>query len=361
MESVNTPLEKERLQQAKWAYTTRRVDPALAEVLLQGERKPRAGDLVLAEVLEIGQHKRLELITSRKATLFEGDEIVVAYGNRYAPDQFEAVVPEAIDRCHLVAAGGVAARFLSRHAKMKGATRIQALGIMGDHQGRRLNLNQFALKTPAMPEDRPYFLAVCGTSMNSGKTTACANLVKGMVRDNLKVAAAKITGTGAGADYRILVDAGASPVLDFIDAGYVSTYKTGDSDLKTIVQKVCGKLAKSRADIVVLEVADGLLQRETSRIFQLNEFRSILDGIIFAANDALGAQSGIAWLEQRALPAIGVTGVLTSSPLARLEAETAVGLPVYLTPDLCRAITARTIYKCLQSRRRQATKGGAPT
>lgn len=351
MESVTSPLAQERLQRAKWAYTTRRVDPTRVTTLLQGDRCPRAGDLVLAQIDQIGQHKRLELTSSRKATLFEGDEIVVAYGNRYAPDQFEAVVPEALAPCQLVAAGGVAARQLTRHTKMKPATRIIPLGLLGDKQGRRVNLSQFALKTPALSTERPYFLVVCGTSMNSGKTTACANLVKGMVRNNMSVAAAKITGTGAGADYRVLVDAGADPVLDFVDAGYVSTYKTEDSDLKAIILKICGKLATSRADLVILEVADGLLQRETSRIFQLEEFRSILDGIIFAANDALGAQAGVAWLEQRTLPAIGVTGVLTSSPLACLEAESAVGLPVYNTADLSRAITARTIHRCLKSRR----------
>lgn len=353
MESVNTPLTQQRLQLAKWAYTTRRVDPELAEVLLQGDRRPRAGDLLLAEVNKLGHHKKLELVTSRKATMFEGDEIVVAYGNRYAPDQFEATIPESIQPCHLVAAGGIAARALSRHANTRAATRITPLGILGDKQGRRINLAQFALKTPAMPTTRPYFLAVCGTSMNSGKTTACANIVKGMVRNGLRVAAAKITGTGAGADYRILVDAGANPVLDFIDAGYASTYKVEEADLTIIIQKVCGKLAKSHSDIVILEIADGLLQRETSKIFQLDQLKNILDGVMFAANDALGAQSGIAWLEQRALPAIGVTGVLTSAPLACLEAENAVGLPVYYTSDLCRAITARTIYSCLQSRRNQ--------
>lgn len=357
MESITSPIAPERLKQAKWAYTTRRVDPKLAETLLQGDRRPRPGDLVLAQVDRLGQHSRLELVTSRRATMFEGDEIVVAYGNRYAPDQFEATIPEDLGACNLVAAGGVASRQLSRHNRVKGATKITPLGLLGDKQGRRINLAQFAMKTPAMPAKKPYFLVVCGTSMNSGKTTACASLVKGMVRNRFQVAAAKITGTGAGADYRILVDAGADPVLDFIDAGYVSTYKVEENDLRAIIATVCGKLARSKSDIVILEVADGLLQRETARIFQLEEFRKTLDGVIFAANDALGAQSGVAWLEQRALPVIGVTGVLTSSPLARLEAEGAVGLPVYDTTDLARAITARNIYHCLETRREQE-KGG---
>jgi len=48
------------------------------------------------------------LPNGRRQTLFEGDEIIVAYANRHAPDQFEAEVPDSLSDCHLVASGGVA-------------------------------------------------------------------------------------------------------------------------------------------------------------------------------------------------------------------------------------------------------------
>jgi hypothetical protein len=73
----------------------------------------------------------------RRKLLFVGDEIVVAYGNRYAPNQFEAVVPKTLGPCHLVAAGGVAAKALSWHASVsKGATQITPLGLITDPTGR---------------------------------------------------------------------------------------------------------------------------------------------------------------------------------------------------------------------------------
>ena len=97
-----------RLKQAKWAYTTRRINQDRLFQLLSGAVIPEAGDLVLARVEELGRHKRLELVSSRRATMFEGDEIVIVYGNRYAPDQFEGIVPDHLGRCRLVAAGGVA-------------------------------------------------------------------------------------------------------------------------------------------------------------------------------------------------------------------------------------------------------------
>ena len=138
-------VSSERLRQAKWAYTTRRVKQEQDFTLVNGDLTPNPGDLLLAQVVELGQHKRLELVTSRRATLFEGDEIVVAYGNRYAPDQFEGVLPAKLGRCRLVAAGGVAARLLNRHDKMRSATRIKPLGLLADSDGRRINLIEYRL------------------------------------------------------------------------------------------------------------------------------------------------------------------------------------------------------------------------
>ncbi|MDQ3717176.1 MAG: DUF1611 domain-containing protein, partial [Actinomycetota bacterium] len=90
-----TTLARQRLANAKAAYTVRRVDLSGDLMLWSGPGiRPKAGDLVLAEVITIGQHKGLELASSRKATLYCGDEVLVAYGGRYAPDQFEAEVPD---------------------------------------------------------------------------------------------------------------------------------------------------------------------------------------------------------------------------------------------------------------------------
>ncbi len=348
-------LSERRLDQAKWAYTTRRINQRQPMQLMQGSLIPEAGDLVLARVDELGQHKKLELVSSRRATLFEGDEIVVVYGNRYAPDQFEGIVPEHLGACRLVAAGGVAARFLNRHDKVKSATRITPLGLIADQNGQRINLRRERLPKADQLDDKPLVLVVAGTSMNSGKTTACANLVKGFVRQKIKVAAAKFTGTGAGADYRALVDAGAHPVFDFIDAGYVSTYRVNREVLLDVVMTLGSQMTLTHPDIIIVEVADGLLQRETSRLFNTPTFTDWADGVIFAANDALGAQAGVSWLAARQLPVFAITGVLTSSPLACREAEDICGLPIYHTGALARPSVSQYIYKCLQYRRLNKT------
>lgn len=71
-----------RIAAAKRAFTTRRVDFSIAARLIPAG-VPRPGDLVLARVDTIGQHPRIEWPDGRRAKLYVGDEIIVAYGGRH--------------------------------------------------------------------------------------------------------------------------------------------------------------------------------------------------------------------------------------------------------------------------------------
>src|SRR5690606_16965549 len=135
-----------RLRLATWAFTTRRIPQGNACCILPPVGAPRVGDLVLARVDAIGSHSGLHMVNGRRRHLFVGDEIVVAYGNRYASNQFEAVVPETLGPCHLVAGGGIAARALSWHTHMwRGPTHITPIGLVADSAGQRLNVADYAL------------------------------------------------------------------------------------------------------------------------------------------------------------------------------------------------------------------------
>lgn len=317
----------DRLGTAKWAYTTARIPRAAAAGLLT-DAVPEAGDLTLARVRTLGQHRRVELPTGRKADLFPGDEIVVCFGARYAPDQFEAVVPTDLGPCHLVAAGGVAGRALSRHASLSPATEIDPVGILVDADGKRINLERWALDAPGEGRRPGLVLAVLGTSMNSGKTTTAAAAVRGLTRSGLRVGAAKVTGTGAGGDPWLLADSGAHPVLDFTHAGLPTTYQCSPERVRSVFLTILDHLAGSGVDAAVIEVADGLCQQETSDLVQSSTFRRCVDGVVFAAGEAMGAAAGAAWLEERSLPVIGISGTLTGSPLASREAAALTGLPL---------------------------------
>jgi len=342
------PLSPARLARAKCAYTTGHVSFAGFDHLVD-DVEPDAGDLVLARVTEIGQHAKIELTDGRRSTLFPGDEVVVCFGARYAPDQFEAVVPDDLGPCQLVAAGGLAARARSRHDKMAEPTTLEVIGLVADAEGHRANLTRWSLEPgplAATAGDRPPVVAVVGTSMNAGKTTSAAGLVRGLVQSGLRPAAAKVTGTGAGGDIWLLGDAGASPVLDFTAAGLASTYQAGEAEIERVFTTLTSNLLATGADAVVLEVADGLCQAETAALVSSAVFAEAVDTIIFAAGDALGADAGVGWLEHRGLPVVAVSGLLSCSPMASSEAAALTGLPVLDLVALgdgerVRALTAR--------------------
>ncbi len=330
-----TYLEAGRLNKVKAASTTRRVNLGNVATILSGNLKPQAGDLVLARVEKIGHHKQIELPSGRKAKLFPGDEIIVSYGNRYAPDQFEAEIPQDLSPCHLVAAGGLAATVVSQHAKVAAPTTIQPIGLLGDRDGKPVNLRNWALPLICYVGKRPLTIAVVGSSMNSGKTTTAGNLIKGLVLSGKKVGAAKITGTGSGNDLWLMRDAGASRVIDFTDAGFASTYRVEPKEVETILDILTNNLAISGVDAIVLEIADGLYQQETSKLVSSPVFRDVVDGVVYASNSSLGASTGVKLLESYQLPVLAISGVVSSSPLAARETALATGLSVLNTEKLC--------------------------
>jgi hypothetical protein len=334
-----------RLESAAWAFTTRRVPRGAAHRILRAATPPAAGDLVLARVDAIGHHGTLQLVSGRRKHLFPGDEIVVTYANRYAPSQFEAVVPETLGPCHLVAGGGVAAKALSWHSRIaKGPTQITPLGLLADETGKTANLRDHALPSAdRLAAPRPTTIAVVGTGMDAGKTQAAAFLVRGLTLAGVRVGFAKVTGTGAGNDTWLLSDAGADPVLDFTDAGLASTYLAPPSEIERVLLTLMAHVSGRGVGAIVLELADGLLQRETSALLKSPAFREVAGGILFAARDSMGAAAGADWLKHQNLPIVGLTGVLTSAPLQCEEASMATGLPVFRRSDLARASTAAKI------------------
>lgn len=331
---VRTALAPDRISRAKAAYTTRRVDLGVAEQILTGEIAPEAGDLVLAKIERLGQHKRIELVSGRRAHLHVGDEIVVVYGARYAPDQFESYVPGDLGPCDLVAAGGLASDCKVKHASMKNPTRIRPIGLLAHADGSIVKMSDWALPKAAVPRGNPKVFAVVGTTMNAGKTTCAANLVRGLKGQGLRVGAAKVTGTGSGGDRWMMTDIGADTVLDFTDAGEPSTFGLSPARVEEIFTGLIDHLAAEGFEAIVLEIADGLCQRETAALLRSEVFRARCDGLLFAAGDALGALAGVQHLEALGHTVLAAGGAMTASPLAIREARQVLDVPVVTSKDL---------------------------
>jgi hypothetical protein len=115
-------LGERQLSRAKSSFAIRRVPRDAMQTVVSGMVRPRSGDVVLASVSRLGQHRRIEQPSGRRSTLHVGDEILVAYADRYAPDQFESHVPDSLGKVQLVASGGIASAALSRSLDVRAAT-----------------------------------------------------------------------------------------------------------------------------------------------------------------------------------------------------------------------------------------------
>lgn len=304
---------------------------------------PRIGDLVMAEVLKVGRNKRLESRTGVRHHLFEGDIIVGAFGNRYATDHFEGYVPrEPVEVCDLLTSGGVIGQVASQNEQVSSATRLRIIGALSDAEGVPMNLRSFGLHDQDIRTAGEIIL-VLGSSMSSGKTTTAGALAYSLRRSGFSVAAGKLTGSAAGKDVHYYRDAGANPVFDFTDAGYPSTYMLNLDELLSIQRRIVASLRASRPDYIVLEVADGIFQRETRMMLENAAFAEEVDHVYFAAGDSLAVHCGVRQLSDYGLPLRGTSGSITASPLASREAEEITGVPCLRPEKLVEGGALRTL------------------
>ena len=115
-------------------------------------------------------------------------------------------------------------------------------------------------------------------------------------------------------------------MLDFTDIGMPSTYKMPFDQVERAAISLVTHLSHAPIDIIVLEVADGLYQAETSQLLASSRFTSLINGFVFAAGDAMGAVAGTGWLLDKGLPMVGISGLLTQSPLAIREVREGIKL-----------------------------------
>lgn len=303
----------------------RRVREDRVRLLARRSAPPSAGQIVVARVEKIGKNARLELPNGRAKTLHPGDTFAGVFGNRYATNQFEGYARADGDACEMLSMGGLCGQVVSAHSSMKEPTRLQLLGALADDDGKPLHLCDFAM-TPVSFTNRPQVTAICGTTMDAGKTYTAMSILRGLVSAGRTVAAIKLTGTACCQDTWKMRDAGASMVFDFVDGGHASTYLCSVKDLMTLFDTLSSHAAARGVQHIVVEIADGLLQRETASLLGHRPFLSSVDAWVLAASDPLGVCGALPVLRRAGVEPLAVSGLLTCSPLAMREAEAATGM-----------------------------------
>ena len=122
---------------------------------------------------------------------------------------------------------------------------------------------------------------------------------------------------------------GAQHYADFTYLGYPSTYLLEKEELLGIFDRLDLKYANNPKNFWVVELADGIIQRETLMLLKSEEVRSRIYRPIFCAYDAFGAIGGLNILTDLDLKPDAMSGVCSSSPLHIRELNDFTNIPVF--------------------------------
>lgn len=325
----------------KKSYICRNVEEYRIEETLAAVQIPKVGDIAIFEVLSIGKHKAMQGDEKRNVNIYSGDYIMAAFGTRYATEQFEGYVPTQImNEYHILGAGGTIGVIHSMHHKFTdiGPTCLKMIGYAVDEQGQILNTKQLKqnemIPYNGVMQSLTRVILSIGASMDSGKTTTAANLVKGLKKSGMKVGFIKLTGTVYTKDCDLNYDNGADTVIDFGAMGFPSTYMCNYDELLSLYETLLSKINANELDYVVVEIADGIYQRETEMLLTHGKFMSGVDAVFFSAGDSLAAVQGVRTLQEMHIIPSALCGLFTASPLLIREVKNKVHIPIFTIEQL---------------------------
>ena len=309
---------------------------------------PESGDLALFKVETIGYHDTIVSSGNSKLRIYPGDLIVGVFGNRYATDAYEGLVQGTSD-LSLLTAGGMVGTVLSKHKDIEKPTSLSFIGFIMDSTGQRINMKKlkFRIEYPSGKPER--LIVVVGTGMNTGKTTVSRKLVKSLSEQGFRVAACKLTGSVSNRDQDELRSAGAKFVVDFSDYGFPSTYMSSRNELIDLFNTMVSDIQKSEPDVIVMEIADGVIQRETTMILEDASFQKMVSKVVIAAESSLSGLYAVSLVEELGYKVACVSGKMTSSPLYVKEFQSNSTVPVISSADHSGSL-ARVVHDLFDNR-----------
>jgi hypothetical protein len=233
---------------------------------------------------------------------------------------------------HVLNLGGILGRCTSVNPEIGPPFRAEVLGAvltfpaLGDRVGRPAHIRDGAVPPADSLEARIPVVYVAGTCMNAGKTVAAAELVRGLSRGGLRVAAAKLTGVSLMRDALSMRDAGAIAALTFNDVGVATTHP---GVTVATAKGIFNRLAASKPDVIVAELGDGILgEYGVQDILRDPELASVGAAWIMAAPDPVGCWGAQQLMQHEfRLPITAVTGPATDNDVGQSYIRASLGLP----------------------------------
>ena len=306
------------------------------DVLLGPDVVAEDGYVVAVRILDDKPtYNTVEDVTGRMVRLRAGDVLAGTLGSRRALRGYAGEVPPVIavgDTLHVLNLGGVLGCCTSANPEIGPPFRAEVLGAvlafpeLGDRVGRPAHILDHAVPPADSLATAVPVVYVAGTCMNSGKTAAATEIVRGLTRAGLRVAASKLTGVALMRDALSMLDAGAVAALTFNDGGVAAT-RPGET--VAVARGLFNRLAASRPDVIVAELGDGILgEYGVQDILEAPDLMGLAAAHVRCASDPVGCWGAAELYRDRyRLPIAVVSGPATDNDVGRAYVETALGLP----------------------------------
>ncbi len=334
-------------------------------------------DVLVAELTEqtpivSAREEGLERITSegedRLLFRFEAVRpglIVIPVGNRYAPravtgglenpitGQSNGEIRGGTTVCNLTSF--TIAGFVNYNVSGRPVARMKVLGVLLDREGRPVNLASDVPITVASGPGSCLGILVCGSSMESGKTTFCIALAKALRQRGLQVTYEKKTGTACYCDplrvhlgslssygdlgQKVVVESERLPVADFLDAtGAVSDMSLEPSlFVERSMNFTWDFVARHRSEVHIVEFADNFSHRSSLALLKNPSMRAFFRRLFYVPEPSFDAvhhflhflQDRIRWTEV----SVGLVGPFANDlSFESLRAEVRERLSVPVVP-----------------------------
>jgi hypothetical protein len=290
-------------------------------------------------------YNTVENVEGEFVTIKRGDVIVGALGERQALKGYSGRIPRRIqtgDVLNLLNMGGIIGLCTSDHPDLGPALRVEVLGaVVAEVGGLRghARIQDHALDPIYTLSQSAPLIMVSGTSMDTGKTYAAAQIIQGLTARGLRVAAAKLTGAALMRDVRAMKKHGAIAGATFMDTGVVAST---NKDMPPFAKALITGLNQHEPDALVLELGDGfigyygvddlLLDQELQRQTKLH---------VVAATDLAGAWAADQLFRTRYRTEIGVmVGPVTDNAVGKTYIQNALGITALNARDEPDALAA---------------------
>ncbi len=309
-----------------------------AEVIVGDEIVASEGYVLAVRILEDkSSYNTVEDLSGRMVSLRAGDVLAGTLGARRALRGYAGEVPPHIavgDVIHVLNLGGILGRCTSVNPDIGPPFNAQVLGAvltfpaLGDRVGRPAHIRDHAVPIADRLEQRIPVVYVAGTCMNAGKTVAATELVRGLSRAGLRVAAAKLTGVSLMRDALSMQDAGAVAALTFNDVGIATTHP---GVTVSSAKGIFNRLAAARPDVIVAELGDGILgEYGVQDILRDPELASLGAAWIMAAPDPVGCWGALQLMrDEFGLPITAITGPATDNDVGQHYIRASLGLAAF--------------------------------